>query len=53
MAAWGWRSHSVIWLYWTGFLVLIGAQFNAELLQERRARSAIETRRFAKRGLAA
>ena len=23
-----------IWLYWTGFVVLIGAQFNAELLQE-------------------
>jgi uncharacterized BrkB/YihY/UPF0761 family membrane protein len=29
-----------IWLYWTEFLVLIAAQFNAELLQERRARSA-------------
>jgi membrane protein len=28
-----------IWLYWTGFLVLIAAQFNAELPQERRARS--------------
>ena len=27
-----------IWLYWTGFLVLIGAQFNAELLQEARGR---------------
>jgi len=25
-----------IWLYWTGFLVLIGAQFNAELLRESR-----------------
>ena len=25
-----------IWLYWTGFLVLVGAQFNAELLQEAR-----------------
>ena len=23
-----------IWLYWTGFVVLVGAQFNAELLQE-------------------
>jgi membrane protein len=27
-----------IWLYWTGFVVLIGAQFNAELLQEARGR---------------
>jgi uncharacterized BrkB/YihY/UPF0761 family membrane protein len=53
MAAWEWRSHSVIWLYWTGFLVLIGAQFNAELLQERRARSAPEIRRSAKPDLAA
>ena len=23
-----------IWLYWTGFVILIGAQFNSELLQE-------------------
>jgi hypothetical protein len=29
-----------IWLYWTGFLVLIGAQFNAELLQQAKGRSA-------------
>jgi membrane protein len=42
-----------IWLYWTGFLVLIGAQFNAELLLERRARSTPETRRSAKPDLAA
>ena len=42
-----------IWLYWTGFLVLIGAQFNAELLQERGARSAPKTRRPAKPDLAA
>jgi membrane protein len=27
-----------IWLYWTGFVVLIGAQFNAELLQEGKER---------------
>jgi membrane protein len=26
-----------IWLYWTGFAVLIGAQFNAKLLQEARS----------------
>jgi membrane protein len=25
-----------IWLYWTGFVILIGAQFNSELLQVRR-----------------
>jgi membrane protein len=34
-----------IWLYWTGFLVLIGAQFNAKLLQDARGRSAPEARR--------
>jgi len=34
-----------IWLYWTGFLILIGAQFNAELLQEAGRRSAPEARR--------
>ena len=27
-----------IWLYWTGFVVLIGAQFNAELEQKTRGR---------------
>ena len=42
-----------IWLYWTGFLVLIGAQFNAELLQEARGRSAPEARRTAKPQVAA
>ena len=42
-----------IWLYWTGFLVLIGAQFNAELLQEARGRSAPEARRPAEPDLAA
>jgi membrane protein len=42
-----------IWLYWTGFVVLIGAQFNAELLQEARGRSAPEARRRAEPGLAA
>jgi hypothetical protein len=38
-----WHSH-LIWIYWTGFLVLIAAQFSAELLQERRARLAPEIR---------
>jgi membrane protein len=42
-----------IWLYWTGFLVLIGAQFNAELLQQAKARSAPEAGRSAKPDLAA
>jgi len=42
-----------IWLYWTGFLVLIGAQFNAELLQNARGRSASEARRPAEPDLAA
>lgn len=42
-----------IWLYWTGFLVLIGAQFNAELLQEAGGRSTAEARRSAKPDLAA
>lgn len=42
-----------IWLYWTGFLVLIGAQFNAELLQEAGERSAPEARRPGKSDLAA
>jgi membrane protein len=42
-----------IWLYWTGFLVLVGAQFNAELLQEERGRSAPEGRRPTKPNLAA
>jgi membrane protein len=42
-----------IWLYWTGFLVLIGAQFNAELLRESKGRAAPEARRPAKPDLAA
>lgn len=42
-----------IWLYWTGFLILIGAQFNAELLQEAGGRSAPGARRPAKPHLAA
>jgi membrane protein len=40
-----------IWLYWTGFVVLIGAQFNAELLLE--ARAPLETKRRAESNLAA
>jgi membrane protein len=42
-----------IWLYWTGFLVLIGAQFNADLLQEARGRSTPSATRSAKPHLAA
>ncbi len=42
-----------IWLYWTGFLVLVGAQFNAELLQEAKGRSSRGAGQPAKRGLAA
>jgi len=42
-----------IWLYWTGFVVLIGAQFNAELLQEARRTMAPEGKRHAERNLAA
>ena len=42
-----------IWLYWTGFLVLIGAQFNAELLQENRGRLAHEAKRQVEPGFAA
>jgi hypothetical protein len=37
----------------TGFLVLIGAQFNAELLQNARGKSAPEARRRAEPDLAA
>jgi membrane protein len=36
-----------IWLYWTGFVVLIGAQFNAEVLQEAGGRLVCEARRRA------
>src|SRR5579859_5977803 len=42
-----------IWLYWTGFLVLVGAQFNAKLLQEARGRLAPEGRRPTEPNLAA
>ena len=42
-----------IWLYWTGFLVLIGAQFNAELLQEAKVNSAPKAGRHAHPDLAA
>jgi membrane protein len=42
-----------IWLYWTGFVVLIGAQFNAELLQESRGRLVPEAKPCAKPNLAA
>jgi membrane protein len=42
-----------IWLYWTGFVVLIGAQFNAELLQEARGRLKPEATQRAEPKLAA
>lgn len=42
-----------IWLYWTGFLVLIGAQFNAQLLQEGRGRPVSAAKRRAEPNLAA
>ena len=42
-----------IWLYWTGFVILIGAQFNAELLQESRGRLVPEAKPYAKPNLAA
>ncbi|PYX97190.1 MAG: hypothetical protein DMG71_03900 [Acidobacteria bacterium] len=28
-----------IWLYWTGFVILVGAQFNSELIREYKAAS--------------
>jgi membrane protein len=34
-----------IWLYWTGFVILIGAQFNSELLQEARGELVTEAKR--------
>ena len=37
-----------IWLYWTGFVILIGAQFNAELLQEAKGGVTPEAERHAK-----
>jgi membrane protein len=42
-----------IWLYWTGFVVLIGAQLNAELLQEDRARLVPEAKHREEPNLAA
>jgi len=42
-----------IWLYWTGFVILIGAQFNAELLQEAKARLTPEAKQHAQPNLAA
>jgi membrane protein len=42
-----------IWLYWTGFSVLIGAQFNAKLLQEAKGRPRPEAIRRAQPDLAA
>ncbi|HEV2399345.1 MAG TPA: YihY/virulence factor BrkB family protein [Candidatus Sulfotelmatobacter sp.] len=42
-----------IWLYWSGFVILIGAQFNAELLQEGRGTSALEVKGPAESNLAA
>ena len=42
-----------IWLYWTGFVVLIGAQFNAKFLQEARGRPVPEAKRSAGTNLAA
>jgi membrane protein len=37
-----------MWLYWTGFVILNGAQFNAELLREARAGVPPEAKRHAK-----
>jgi membrane protein len=42
-----------IWLYWTGFAVLIGAQFNAELLPERRRARATNPKGRSRTSLAA
>ncbi len=42
-----------IWLYWTGFVILIGAQFNAELLLEAKGRLVPETTRRTEPNLAA
>jgi membrane protein len=42
-----------IWLYWTGFVILTGAQFNAELLQEARGKLALEANRRRESNLAA
>jgi membrane protein len=42
-----------IWLYWTGFVILIGAQFNAELLHEAKKSFAPAAKRRAEGSLAA
>jgi membrane protein len=42
-----------IWLYWTGFVILIGAQFNAELLRQARGSAATAAKRGAPRSFAA
>jgi len=42
-----------IWLYWTGFVILIGAQFNAELLHETGGILAPEAKHHAERKLVA
>jgi membrane protein len=42
-----------IWLYWAGFVILIGAQFNAELLHEAGGKLAPEAKRHRERSLAA
>jgi len=42
-----------LWLYWTGFVVLIGAQFNAKFLVETSRRSAPEQKRHTEPNLAA
>lgn len=42
-----------IWLYWTGFVILIGAQFNSELLRESGREPASQATPRATSGLAA
>jgi len=42
-----------IWLYWTGFVILIGAQFNSELLQEATGRRVTGPKQRARPDLAA
>jgi membrane protein len=42
-----------IWLYWTGFVILIGAQFNAELLHVAEEKLAPETKQHTEANLAA
>lgn len=42
-----------MWLYWTGFVILIGAQFNSELLQQARGGLPPEAKLSAERTLAA